>query len=235
MRFFFVLLTFFSINTRAGTFKEDHIDPVLNRVTDWTSLKLAVTGAVSVALVRPYDDEIRSNWKNHQQMSESQAHAGDLLGSGAAGVLIVGGQYFWDEDLNHFQSHARGLVYSTLVNFTLKNIFNRPRPNNNDRLSFPSGHTMTAFMTATSLTYAYGWQAAAVAYPLAALIGLSRLSDDAHWGSDVVAGAFVGALMARATYYQLDQSETNQSLKHAFYVYPVFDPARTGCQFIYSF
>ena len=235
MRFFFILTLFLNLTATAGTFKENQIDPIVSRATDWTSLKIVLAGAASVVLVRPYDDDIRSDWKNHQKMTESQAHTGDILGSGAVGVLAVSAQYLWDTDENNYQSHARGLVSSTLVNFALKNIFSRPRPNNYDRLSFPSGHTMTSFMTATSLTYAYGWKAAAVAYPVATFIGLSRLSDDAHWGSDVVAGAFVGILMARASFYQLDQSDASADKKQSFAVYPALDPGSTGFHFIYSF
>ena len=235
MRFFFIFTLFLNLPALAGTFKENQIDPLISRATDWTSLKIVLAGAALVGLSRPYDDDIRSDWKNHQKMNESQAHTGDVIGSGAVGLLALGGQYVWDDDVNHYQSHARGLISSTIVNFALKNIFNRPRPNNNDRFSFPSGHTMTSFLTATSLTYAYGWKAGVVAYPIATFVGLSRWSDDAHWGSDVVAGAFVGVLMARASFYQLDQSDASAPLKASFSVYPVVDPGSTGIHFVYSF
>jgi membrane-associated phospholipid phosphatase len=63
--------------------------------------------------------------------------------------------------------------------------------------SFPSGHATLAFATATALdreTRA-GW-VPLVAYPLAALVGWSRVRDDQHWTSDVVAGAALGAWTA---------------------------------------
>jgi membrane-associated phospholipid phosphatase len=37
-----------------------------------------------------------------------------------------------------------------------------------------------------------------VAYSLATLVGLSRIYDNAHWGSDVLAGAAIGFLSAKA-------------------------------------
>jgi len=67
--------------------------------------------------------------------------------------------------------------------------------------SFPSGHAALAFATATALdreTRA-GW-VPWVAYPLAALVGWSRVRDDKHWTSDVVAGAALGAWTAAKTY-----------------------------------
>ena len=69
MRFFFILISFFYLMTEAGTFKENQIDPIISRATDWTSLKIFLAGATSVALTRSYDDELRSNWKNHQKMT----------------------------------------------------------------------------------------------------------------------------------------------------------------------
>ena len=74
--------------------------------------------------------------------------------------------------------------------------------------SFPSGHAALAFATATALdreTRA-GW-VPWVAYPLAALVGWSRVRDDQHWTSDVVAGAALGAWTAAKTYDALRERE----------------------------
>lgn len=236
MRFFFILMGFFFLVTaQAGSFKEDQFDPVLQKATDSSSLKIFLAAGLTTAFVQPQDDQIRSDWKSHQKMTESQAHLGDLLGSGMGGVLLLGTQYLWDDNRNHYQSHARALVYSTVVNSALKTIFYRPRPNEKDRYSFPSGHTMTAFTTATSLTYAYGWKAAAITYPIAIFIGLSRLSDDAHWGSDVVAGAFVGIFMARACFYNLDENKELEVSSNNFIIYPVIQPGMNGLSLVHTF
>jgi membrane-associated phospholipid phosphatase len=66
--------------------------------------------------------------------------------------------------------------------------------------SFPSGHPVVAFATATALTRESGrpwvpW----VAYPAAALVGWSRVHDDLHWTSDVVAGAALGIFLTAKT------------------------------------
>src|SRR5262249_25013441 len=63
--------------------------------------------------------------------------------------------------------------------------------------SFPSGHTALAFATARAIddeTHA-GW-VPWVVYPLAATVGWSRVHNDAHWTSDVVAGTALGAFVA---------------------------------------
>lgn len=62
--------------------------------------------------------------------------------------------------------------------------------------SFPSGHATRAFAVATVLSERYGRGAGFVAYPLAAILGLSRIEADAHWSSDVFAGAVLGHVVA---------------------------------------
>jgi membrane-associated phospholipid phosphatase len=60
-----------------------------------------------------------------------------------------------------------------------------------DYVSFPSGHTTTAFALATALTLL--WPRYAAGYFLLALaIGASRVLANAHWVSDVLAGGLVG-------------------------------------------
>ena len=66
--------------------------------------------------------------------------------------------------------------------------------------SFPSGHAALAFAAATALdreTRA-GW-VPWVAYPIAGLVGWSRVLEDRHWASDVVAGAALGTFLAHKT------------------------------------
>lgn len=242
MRFFFILfLLIDSTNLKAATFLEKQFDPVVEKITDSTSLEILLAGSLSVVLVRPYDDQIRSDWRNHQKMPEDQARLGDLLGSGIPGVLIAGSQYFFDSNESHFQSHARGLIYSTLVSSVLKLAINRPRPNDKDRLSFPSGHAMTSFLTATSLTYSYGWEAGLIAYPLAAFVGLSRLADDAHWSSDVVGGALLGILMGRACFYDYSENKLASDQpptaadKSQLQFFPIFQSSQSGLGLVYSF
>ena len=62
--------------------------------------------------------------------------------------------------------------------------------------AFPSGHTSSAFATATVVAEhypAYGpW-----AYLAAGLVGLSRIMEEKHWPSNVVFGAGLGYLTAR--------------------------------------
>ena len=64
--------------------------------------------------------------------------------------------------------------------------------------SFPSGHSAIAFALASALDRETRsrW-VPCVAYPMAALTAWSRVRDDRHWASDVIAGAALGGWVAR--------------------------------------
>lgn len=67
--------------------------------------------------------------------------------------------------------------------------------------SMPSGHTSTAFATATSLSLAYPkWYVVAPSFIWAGAIGYSRMHLGVHYPSDVLAGAIVGSGSAYLTY-----------------------------------
>ena len=98
---------------------------------------------------------------------------------------------------------AAGALGATIPVQLLKRVLRRARPNqsilgfealdaNPDAFSFPSGHTAVAFGIAFSFLVAgSGW--AALAFPLAACIGLSRVYLGAHYPIDVAVGALLGS------------------------------------------
>lgn len=65
--------------------------------------------------------------------------------------------------------------------------------------SFPSGHTTVAFAAATVFAMEYKDRPLIpiISYTAASLIGLSRITENAHWITDVVAGAALGYLTGR--------------------------------------
>lgn len=88
----------------------------------------------------------------------------------------------------------------------LKYAVDRQRPDSG-RHSFPSGHTATAFMLATMLHKEYGWRSpwfSIGGYTVATLTGISRLMNNRHWTSDIMAGAAIGIGSVHLGYYLSD-------------------------------
>lgn len=60
--------------------------------------------------------------------------------------------------------------------------------------SFPSGHTSSAFATATAFSLAFPkWYVVVPSYAWAGALGYSRMHLGVHYPSDVAAGAIIGA------------------------------------------
>ena len=97
-------------------------------------------------------------------------------------------------------------IMATAVN-GLKYTIRRPRPDGNKNNSFPSGHTATAFMSATILHKEYGWRSpwfSIGGYTIAAATGVSRIIRNKHWMTDIAAGAAIGIGSVHLGYYLSD-------------------------------
>ncbi|MCM1502136.1 MAG: phosphatase PAP2 family protein [Bacteroidales bacterium] len=89
----------------------------------------------------------------------------------------------------------------------LKYSVRRLRPDNTSRNSFPSGHTATAFMAATMLHKEYGWRSpwfSIGGYTVATVTGISRMLNNRHWMSDVLAGGAIGIGSVHLGYFLSD-------------------------------
>lgn len=100
-------------------------------------------------------------------------------------------------------SDALGIAITTISVNALKYSISRSRPNNSANNSFPSGHTATAFMTATMLHKEYGdsspWYSIG-AYTCASITGITRILNNKHWMGDVLVGAGIGILSVELGY-----------------------------------
>jgi hypothetical protein len=114
-----------------------------------------------------------------------------------------------------FVSDAFSAVIMGATVNALKNTAHVMRPDGSNRNSFPSGHTATAFMTATMLSKEYGYLSPWVsigAYSIATATGLTRVANNKHWLSDVMVGAGIGILSSEFGYWIADEIYKDKGL-----------------------
>lgn len=91
------------------------------------------------------------------------------------------------------------------------------RPDGSTANSWPSGHTATAFVSATILHKEYGltrspWYSIA-GYSVATATGIMRVLNNRHWVSDVLSGAGIGILSTELAYGLSDLIFKDKHLK----------------------
>lgn len=184
--------------------------------SDWDRHDWVVAGGAGAAVVasalwldQPSRDAAR---RSQAEGRERVAKQLEKFGTDYA-VLTVAGLYGYGLVAHDREAEAAGIdaglasvIGAGIVTPLLKETFGRSRPEQNrgrhhfspfgGDSSFPSGHTTEAFAVASVIADHYDspWVKAG-AYGLASLVGASRVYRDAHWVSDTIAGAAIGAFV----------------------------------------
>jgi len=116
----------------------------------------------------------------------------------------------------------RAQLIAEALTLGLQYSIRRERPDHGSGFGFPSGHTSVSFATATVLQQ-FGWKAGLPAYALASYVAAQRVEANRHYLSDVIFGAAVGIVSARAS---------RVTTKHAFVMMPSVAPGRAGIAFV---
>jgi membrane-associated phospholipid phosphatase len=122
--------------------------------------------------------------------------------------------YYYDPETNSNDPTWHGPFYQ------FKKDANGNKPDNNSYSSFPSGHTTLAFAAATVYAMEYSDRPLVkiFSYSAATVIGLSRITENKHWASDVLIGGILGHLIGRQVVnnyhrYAKLKSEATASIK----------------------
>jgi membrane-associated phospholipid phosphatase len=162
--------------------------------------------------------------KNFAQSNQSKtvtsiSIAYQRLGTGASNIIITAATGITSVIIKNKKLEKTSilLISGHLINDLITNqakiTFQRYRPNTGDpyntfdwrggpkkNTSFFSAHTSNAFVTATAFATCFKdtkW-VPVVAYSAAGLVGLCRIYNNAHWTSDVLAGAACGFASVKA-------------------------------------
>ena len=165
-----------------------------------TALVLGVGGALALA-THPADRTVTFRAAQPGPVEEA-LDAGATIGGGLAQIGGAAATYAIAR-ASHSPRFAafgadlvRAQVFNTVLTQGLKLAVQRTRPDGAS-YSFPSGHTSSAFATATVIQRHFGWAAAIPAYAVSAYVGASRLSENQHYLSDVIFGASLGIVAGR--------------------------------------
>jgi membrane-associated phospholipid phosphatase len=207
-----------------GVFSQDNLGP-------------AVLGGAAAAVSSVWDDEVRSSVKPGQlNWSSSLETAGGPIYSTVFVVgMFAGGRFAH----GRFRAATYDMLEASLVNLgyteALKVAVGRERPNQQDNKSFPSGHTSNAFALAAVAERHYGWKLGVPAYLLAGLVGASRLNEDKHWLSDVMAGATLGYVVGRTVVRVNSRALDHGAATTTLTVTPILGRRARGVQMSLSF
>jgi membrane-associated phospholipid phosphatase len=174
----------------------------LTRLRRSKPLLVLATGAEIAIVAVAADRSIRRHVPSAEAVDDAM-DAGSVLGNGATQGGAALGTYVLGRLLHKptVTDVGADLVQAQIVSGTLtqalKVTIARARPRGTARHSFPSGHTSATFATAAVLQQRFGWRVGIPAYAAAAYVGISRVSEDEHYFSDVIFGAAVGIASAR--------------------------------------
>lgn len=164
---------------------------------------------LDIRILRSINLDRNPHWdKAMQFMSNSEATVSIATPAIILGVgFIEGDQQIKSDGFTIASAFLLSSAMTTVLKYSVK----RPRPfttypdieklSAGGSYSFPSGHTSSAFATATSLSLAYPkWYVIVPSYAWASTVGYSRMHLGVHYPSDVLVGAIIGAASSYLCY-----------------------------------
>lgn len=190
--------------------------PVHWKTRQWERFGGGVALVVVVAAMdKPLIDAVQ---RNRSHVSDEFAKRITPLGANdavlASWALLGSGLLLHNDRLRGAGRDAleSEFIAATLLTPALKRAFGRSRPfldqgtyhfdpghgSADAHESFPSGHATNSFAFATAVAGHFdGWVVPTIVYTIAAGVSFSRVNDNVHFPSDVVAGALIGHAVAR--------------------------------------
>lgn len=158
--------------------------------------------SLDFSMLRAINKNEHPNWDKTMKITSASIYPVMII---APGSLILSG-YVNNDKIMMRNGVKTGVAIGLDILLTtgLKYAVNRPRPfvqypddivkrTDAGKYSFPSGHTSTAFATATALTLSTKkWYVAVPSYAYACAVGYSRMRLGVHFPSDVLGGMILG-------------------------------------------
>ena len=171
------------------------------RLPSLDSAVILSMGGVTALVGHPSDIRLSQTFSNSESM-RGPFSAGQTIGAattqlaGAFATYSIGRMIGNPKVATLGADLVRAQFVSQAMTQTIKFSVGRTRPDGTS-LSFPSGHSASAFATAAVLQRHLGWKAGIPAYGLAAYVAASRIQVQRHYLSDVAFGAAIGMIAGR--------------------------------------
>ncbi|WP_034888278.1 phosphatase PAP2 family protein [Gillisia sp. Hel_I_29] len=167
---------------------------------------------ISVCLISFFTFQLKA-----QDTSETKPKVGTVQRVGDVFLFVLpaatlGTSLILDDDKGVWQ-FTKGFVLTEVITFGLKIGINKPRPDQSNDNSFPSGHTSTVFHSAGFINKRYGFKYAIPSYIIAGYTAASRIDSKKHDILDVLAGAAIGlgSNLLFTTDYEMEHMELTYS------------------------
>lgn len=216
---------------------------------EWLYFSLGVAGIGATALLdKPIRDGVQ---RNRNGTTDRIANIFEPFGAEYS-FGILGGFYLAGTALHNPKAIATaqdglgaGLIASGIITPALKVAIGRQRPSQGKEVyslrpfsgneSFPSGHTTQAFAVASVISAHYDplW-VKMTAYGVAGLVGFARIDHNAHFASDVAAGALIGTAVGKAIFHFNQQKRGQQGRTHISFV-PLISQDTEGIVISFNF
>jgi len=179
---------------------------------EWQNFGWATLAVVGTAAIvdRPLRDEMHRQSGTSTFMRDVERFGAEYSLGVLGGFYLAGAVGNNDKAIAVAQDGlAASLIASGMVTPALKYVAGRSRPRETPDIahfrpfsgaaSFPSGHTTQAFAVASVISAHYDetWVKCS-SYTVAGLVGVARSYHDAHFASDVLAGALIGTLVGQS-------------------------------------
>jgi membrane-associated phospholipid phosphatase len=203
---------------------------------DWGLFSLAVAGVAGVSQAdRPLQKDVLGPSAFATHLADGFRPFGSYAAFGVLGGFYLGGLVAGDNKAQEtaLDGFIASLIAGGVITPFLKEAVGRSRPSAHlgvydfhpfsGAASFPSGETTQAFVVGSVVAAEYPkpW-VEIVSYGTATLVAYARMRENAHFASDVLAGAIIGTVVGRAVVH------INQRLRARISAAPLLGPNERG-------
>jgi hypothetical protein len=180
---------------------------------DERAWKKAGIGVLAVGALMIADSKVREEMLRHTEGAMELGNSVEPFGqeySWAVLAAFYGAGKLFDNQRARAVAEdgfASSVIAAGIITPAIKSLAGRSRPSQSERnyvfgedgASFPSGHATQAFAIASVIAehYESRWVDIMV-YGIAGLVGYARIAHQAHFTSDVLAGAIIGIAVGKA-------------------------------------